>query len=268
VIIPGLCSITFRNRTAEEIIGRCAEMKVPAIEWGGDIHVPHGDTDGALSIRRLCENQGILCPSYGSYFRVGESSRQGLSFLSVLNTAAALGCRTIRVWAGSRSPEDADDHYYRFVADETRRIADMAANREISISFEYHADTLTENPSSLEKLDSLICLPGIRYYWQPPHGYSVEKCLRSMKKLGRKMTNLHVFFWKPGISGSNSQFERRPLSEGAERWKRFIQAAERLSGDTDNSDNNNHRYAFLEFVRNNSFEQFEQDWKTLKVICS
>ena len=39
----GIASITFRQLTAEQIIALCRENALQSIEWGGDVHVPHGD---------------------------------------------------------------------------------------------------------------------------------------------------------------------------------------------------------------------------------
>jgi hypothetical protein len=43
MIRTGLVSVTFRQLSAEEIIKLVVCAGLEGIEWGGDIHVPHGD---------------------------------------------------------------------------------------------------------------------------------------------------------------------------------------------------------------------------------
>jgi len=57
MIVPGWVSITFRSLTAERIIALVRQAGLSAIEWGGDIHVRHGDTGRAREVRRLTANK-------------------------------------------------------------------------------------------------------------------------------------------------------------------------------------------------------------------
>ena len=74
MIVPGLTSITFRSLNAEQIIELVSQAGLRAIEWGGDLHVPHGDTVVAARVRRQTEEAGLEMPSYGTYYRVGEDA--------------------------------------------------------------------------------------------------------------------------------------------------------------------------------------------------
>ena len=47
----GLVSITFREKSPEEIVGLVVEAGLDGIEWGGDVHVPHGDLAKAREVR-------------------------------------------------------------------------------------------------------------------------------------------------------------------------------------------------------------------------
>uniref|UniRef100_UPI00263A0981 hypothetical protein n=1 Tax=Oceanispirochaeta sp. TaxID=2035350 RepID=UPI00263A0981 len=99
----------------------------------------------------------------------------------------------------------------------------------------------------------------LRYYWQPPHVLTDQACLNSLEDLVDKLTNLHVFQWRlTGFRDPDRRIERRPLEEGAERWRRFIKAADR-GGD---------RYAYLEFVRGDDPGQLRADWTTFKSVLS
>ena len=66
----GLCSVTFRKKTAAEIVSIAEKAGVSYIEWGGDIHVR--TIDDAQSVKALCSSAGIKISSYGSYFNCAE----------------------------------------------------------------------------------------------------------------------------------------------------------------------------------------------------
>ena len=92
----GLTSVTFRQKSPEEIIALAKEAGLTGIEWGGDIHVPAGDTKTASEIGRKTREAGLAVLSYGSYYRGDE----GEDFAPVLASAKALGAPVIRIWAG------------------------------------------------------------------------------------------------------------------------------------------------------------------------
>ena len=98
-IKTGMTSVTFRKKSAEDVIAIVKEAGLDGIEWGGDIHVPAGDLGTAERVRESCRQNGIEILSYGSYYRAGEQER----FRPVLETAIMLGAQTIRVWAGTLS---------------------------------------------------------------------------------------------------------------------------------------------------------------------
>ncbi|MFN2155934.1 MAG: sugar phosphate isomerase/epimerase, partial [Anaerolineae bacterium] len=97
MIRSGLVSITFRQLSPAEIVARAAQAGLEAIEWGGDVHVPHGDVDAARTVRRTTEEAGLQVAAYGAYYRVGHE--EPCPFADVLESAVALGAPLIRVWA-------------------------------------------------------------------------------------------------------------------------------------------------------------------------
>ena len=107
MIKSGLCSVTFRKLPAAEVVELVVRAGLDGIEWGGDVHVLHGEIDLAREVGEMTLAKGLEIPSYGSYYRVAESEKQGLTFDTVLQTAVALGAPLIRVWAGARGSADA-----------------------------------------------------------------------------------------------------------------------------------------------------------------
>lgn len=62
----GLCSVTFRKKSAAQVILIAKKAGIDYIEWGGDIHVT--TVEDARIVKSLCDNEGIKISSYGSYF--------------------------------------------------------------------------------------------------------------------------------------------------------------------------------------------------------
>ena len=252
-IQPGLVSITFRALAPREIVDLGVRARLAGIEWGGDIHVPHGDLARAGEVGRMTRAAGLAVAAYGSYYRVGRSEADGLSFASVLETARALGAPLIRVWAGDRGSADADDAYRQAVADEAGRIAAEAAQHGITVGFEFHRDTLTDRTASAAALLAATAPAGLRSYWQPPVGWSPAERLAALRVVLPHLANLHVYHWR-------ADAERRPLSEGAEEWRAYLAAVA--------ADGHTSCWALLEFVRDDDPGQLAADAAVLRRLLT
>ncbi|MEI6425369.1 MAG: hypothetical protein WCP55_24375 [Lentisphaerota bacterium] len=69
------------------------------------------------------------------------------------------------------------------VVSDTMRIADMAAKAGLTVTFEFHGGTLTDNNEHAIKFASMTEHPAIFFSWQPPHGYTMEHCLSRLNGL-------------------------------------------------------------------------------------
>lgn len=250
MIEPGLVSITFRKNSPADIIEWVRRAGLSAIEWGGDIHVPHGDTGRAAEVARMTRDAGLRVACYGSYYRCGVSEGEGLAFDAVLDTARALGAPRIRVWAGKGASASADPAAWAAVIEDARRIADRAAAAGLEIAFEYHANTLTDTPESARRLLDALPHPAIRTLWQPPNGMDDAGCAASLKSVLPRLAHLHVFHWS--FEGG---LKREALAAGAARWRPWIEIVRSLSRAPE---------ALIEFVRGDSAEAFLEDAATLR----
>ncbi len=258
MIIPGLCSISFRNLSVEEIISLAQDIGIPAIEWGGDVHVPHGNIRLAQKVGSLSRERAIRTPSYGSYYRVGVSEKEGISFDSVLKSALALGeVETIRVWGGCKCYVNNSPAELQAIVDDSRRIADLAGKHGISISFEYHDNTVTNSPDAVRAFDKKVAHPNIYYYWQPPHQLNHRAKIQSLRELEPRVTNLHLFYWTLGNTAES--LIRHPLAKGAGLWRDYLREVEC---------NGKNRFAFLEFVKSDKIEQLRADWRVLQTLIT
>jgi 3-dehydroshikimate dehydratase len=254
----GLVSITFRQLSIEQIVELVREAGLDGIEWGGDIHVPHGDLDIARRVARLTGDMGLETAAYGSYYRAGEPEDQNgnPNFQAVVDTARTLGTSTIRVWAGNRGSADADETYRAKVVADLERIDRMAMIANIAIALEFHGGTLTDTTESTRALMNDLEQTRIQFYWQPQTGIARKDALSQIRMLAPRLSNLHVFAWNPVENG----FDRRPLQEHENDWTEYLATAREVAGDD--------RWALLEFVRDDDPERFKADAKRLVALTS
>jgi sugar phosphate isomerase/epimerase len=245
----GLVSVTFRALSPGKIIGLAQEAHLAAIEWGGDVHVPHGDLDRAREVGRQTVDSGLQAAAYGSYYRAGVSEAETLPFVSVLETAQALGAPIIRVWAGNKGSHETSPDERKRIIDDLHRITAMASAAGLSISTEYHQNTLTDTIASAGELLDAVPDPHLQTLWQPPHEDSLEHCVKSLRAILPRLSNVHVFHWQI------QRRQRLPLSEGKDRWQAYLDVLRQSAA---------RRYLLLEFVRDDSAEQFLKDAATLR----
>lgn len=246
----GICSITFRELSVEELVQEVKKAGLQAIEWGSDVHVLPNDTKRAYEVAEIMDAAGLVTSSYGSYYRVGIENEY--SFEEILETAVILKAKDIRVWAGRKGSADADQAYFDAVVKDSKRIARLAQQQGVRVSYEYHGKTLTDTVESTIKLLEAVDEENMRLYWQPAVGLSKEKRLENIKTIGQYITNVHVFQWQ--------QINRLPLEEGINEWVEYIKM---INKHTKNSEET---FYLLEFVKEDSLKQFHADAEALKEI--
>lgn len=97
----GLCSVSFRKNTPEEILQAMKTAGLEVIEWGSDVHCP---PEKAKEIVLLQNQYGIKCCSYGTYFKIGVTPIEELN--KYLVAAKTLGTNVLRLWCGDKNSED------------------------------------------------------------------------------------------------------------------------------------------------------------------
>lgn len=252
ILYSGLVSITFRNLKVEEIIKLVVKSGLDGIEWGGDIHVPHGNIKKAKQVAELTKDAGLNIPSYGSYYKVGCKNEEIGSFERVLETAVVLEVPTIRVWAGDRGSKEADNDWWKIVIEDSQKIAEKAEEYGIKIAYEYHDNTLTDTLESALKLLKEVGHTNLSTYWQPPHRLTHEECCQDIKGISTYLEHIHVFYWT-----DNPERVRHPLIDNKSNWEGYLKVVAELPGE---------HYVMLEFVKDDSVEQFLHDAKVLKSI--
>jgi len=247
-----MCSVTFREKTAEEIIALAVEAGLDGIEWGADRHVLPGELKNAERVGRLTRAAGLEVSSYGSYYLAFDKPGDPLAdFGPVIDTAVALGAPVIRIWAGSFFIENTPD-YFQTVVVQSRKLAAAAEKRGIKVAYEFHPNTFSETLDGALELLWEVGHPNLYSYWQPPNDTTLEQRLEQIAILKNRLLYLHVFQWEDALA---PPYVRQPLAEGSKEWNACLAAADEPGAE---------RYALLEFVRDDNPELFLQDAATLK----
>ena len=237
----GMTSVTFRKKSVEEIIAIAKQAGLRGIEWGSDVHVPVGETAYAKKVGDLTREAGLEVFSYGAYLKAGEEG-----FEEIAKTAAALGCKTVRIWASKPSSSSADDSDYEKVISALKDISKTAQGYGLTVCMEWHNGRLNDCAESSLRILKGVDRENIRTYWQPIAPYPDNLChIQAMEGF---IENVHVYNWIYGET-----VIRLLLSENREDWREYI-------------DTLGYRNYILEFTADDSDENFLADARTLKEL--
>ena len=244
----GLTSVTFREKTPEEVIRLAAQAGLSGIEWASHAHAHQGDIALARDIARMTREAGLEVSSYGSYFLLG--SNQDIT--PFLESAKALGTDQMRIWGGDTGSADLTYDQRQAMIEESQRISQKAAQYGVTLSLECHNDSITDTLSS-----QILCLfevnrPNFCSYWQADLVLPLEQRLHTLRTLYAtgKLTNIHLYWY-------NLQKEQQLLQVGAEYITNWLSLLK---------DDSATRYALIEFVKDGTEENFFLDAKTLLSI--
>ena len=245
MIKTGIASVTFRKKSPAEIIKLTKKSGLSAIEWAGDVHILPGNTDLAKEIRDMTISQGLEVSSYGSYYCIGS----GNDIRPYLETAKALGGKTMRIWAGNRPSASLSASERENLVSEAKKISDISKEYNMTLSLECHSCSLTDCLESQLMFLNEVNKDNFMTYWQALLEVPREGQMETLKAVYNtsKLTNIHVYF-------HDENRNRITLREGEEYWKErlgFLKASD-FGG-----------YALIEFVRDDAEESFLDDAKIL-----
>lgn len=240
----GLVSVSFREKSVQEIVTAAKNAGLEWIEWGSDIHVPKDDAERVEEVVTLQKEAGIRCSSYGTYFTMGDDDLSELN--GYFAVAKKLGTNIIRFWCGSKSsaeypPADLEELY-----GVCRKAAKMAEMEDVILCAECHGGTLTDTRESALALMKAINSPSFRMYWQPNQYQCIDENIKNAQLLDPYVTHIHTFQWK--------REERFPLENGIQEWIGYL---EHFEGD---------HMLLLEFMPDDRIESLPGEAASLRKI--
>ena len=239
----GMTSVTFREKTIEEITALAKSAGLSIIEWGADRHVLPLDFDAVKNARIQMEKNELLCPSYGSYYRMVEKDED--AFRAICKTSQALGAGIVRTWLGRTGSERITHEQYATLLEETKKLSAIADEYGQTLAFEFHGKTLNDNGESSVAFLADCAKENVKTYWQPLSYSDNEKNLSLVLPY---LCAVHVFTW-------DDDHKRYPLADGTQQWKKYLQ----ILKDADISTK-----LIMEFVKNDTAEQFLTDAAVLR----
>ncbi|WP_166984414.1 sugar phosphate isomerase/epimerase family protein [Paramicrobacterium fandaimingii] len=245
-IRAGLCSVTFRQLSADAVVDAAVAAGLESIEWGSGEgeHVSLGDDAAATRIGERTRSAGLVVASLGGYYRCGDNE----TIEPLLDAARAIGAPRVRVWAGRVGSADADEAERARTTARLRNAVDLATARGIEVALEYHGHTLTDTPDSARELLAAVDRPQLSSYWQPTQGADDQAAIAELDAVAPWVSTLHVFSWWPTA-------ERLRLSGRSELWRRVFARAASLPRITD---------ALIEFVPNDDPALLSAESETLR----
>ena len=239
----GLCSVTFRNLSAEDVIAHAAGAGLESIEWGTDVHLPAANLDRAARVGELTREAGLAVASLGSYFRcTPDDDIDGL-----LAAAEAAGAPRIRVWAGRSGSANTSPAERAETTAILRESALRAEDYGVELAVEFHGGTLTDSSESARRLLEEANSDNVSAYWQPAQGLDAANAFAQLEAIAPWVSGVHVFSWWPLV-------ERLPLDERSDLWEKVVPFVSALPRVTD---------ALLEFVPNDDPAILPREARTL-----
>lgn len=209
----GLCSISFRNLSAPEIIALVKNAGLVCIEWGSDVHAKPDDTESILEIVRLQKENGLFCSSYGTYFRIATDPVSDI--YKYIKAAKLLGTDTLRLWCGNKASAEYSANERAAVIEECKKLADIAKAENVILCLECHIKTLTDDTDSTLDIMQKVDSENFRMYWQPNQFKTFEQNIDSCERISPFAKTVHVFNWR--------EKEKYPLLLAKKQWQTYLE---------------------------------------------
>lgn len=185
----GLCSVTFRKKSAAKVVEIAKKAGISYIEWGGDIHVTN--TEEARIVKSICDNEDIKICSYGSYYRVGCCDNSKWEEICLI--ATAMGASSVRVWLGEKNSEETTQTEYNRILDDLKCICSVAQRYNLLVCPECHDNTYNNNTDAFLKIENELKADNFKTYFQSRYfrfDYDIDRIERTFDYI----ENVHVSY--------------------------------------------------------------------------
>ncbi len=158
----GLCSVTFRKKSAAQVVLIAKKAGVEYIEWGGDVHIKN--TEEARIVKSICDNEGVKISSYGSYFNSADFDEA--QWIEICEIACAMGAPSVRIWLGKKDSEETSDREYNALLKNTKKMCDIAKKYSLLVCPECHDNTFNNNTDAFLRFQNDLKKDNFRTYFQ------------------------------------------------------------------------------------------------------
>ena len=242
----GLVSISFRSLTVDQIMDLCVQNHLRYVEWGSDVHAPCDDKERLAYLASEQKRRGLICSSYGTYFRVGIHPVEEL--YGYIAAAKTLGTNILRLWCGKKNYEDFTPEEKEQILSDAKTIAKIGEAEGVYFCMECHNKTFTNCLKGALELMETVDSKHFGMYWQPNQFVSYETNLEYARAISPYVTQIHVFNWE--------EKDHSPLAEAVETWRSYLSC---FRGD---------HALLLEFMPNHLPEELPAEAEALRRILS
>ncbi len=185
----GVASVTFRNKTVNQVVEIAKNSGIEFIEWGGDIHVK--TIEDAKLAKKLCDKNNIKISSYGSYYRTGSSDK--VDWEDVCRIASEMGASSVRIWLGNKDSEIFTESEYKELLEEMKFLCSKAEEYNLLVCPECHDNTFNNNTDAILKLKNDLNCDNFKTYFQSRYlkiNYDIDR----IEKTFDFIENFHVSY--------------------------------------------------------------------------
>lgn len=209
-----LCSIAFRERLLEYSLDLACEVGLDGVEiWGREPHISEEyDANRVSAVRKMVTGRGLEVAVFGSYLRLGAVGVETMSLRDVLQIAAGLEVRMVRVWASDVASDEADEELWRRTVTECQEVACAAEKMGMRIAVEMHTNTLADTAESAKRLVDEVGRDnfGLNYQALPSLD---DDAMERLKHVLPHVFHLHAQNYAP-LNGDPGKMERASLADG------------------------------------------------------
>ena len=189
----GLCTIAFREKPLEEVVGIAADYGFDGIEiWGQKPHMPPTyDAEYVQKVREMVLDKGLAVSALGSYVNpLMPWYQQHLE--EAFKIAQGLRTNVVRIWSGGGPSKTMSPDDKRLINFRLASLTQWAQFRQLTLGLEMHNNNLTDSIASTLELVENVELPALKSYYQPFFGSNEDDPYDAAEKLAPYIINVHA----------------------------------------------------------------------------
>ena len=185
----GLCSVTFRKKSVEQVVEIAKKAGVSSIEWGADVHIK--TPEDAQKAKILCNDAGIVISSYGSYINSADYDES--KWIETCKIAKEMGASSVRIWLGNKNSEETDENEYELLIKNTKKMCTVADDCGLFVCPECHDNTFNNNTDAFLKICEDINKENFKTYFQSRY-FRMEYDLDRIERTYQYIRDVHVSY--------------------------------------------------------------------------